>query len=84
MYRLLITASAEKDLRKLSDSLFRRINDHLLALQTEPRPAGIVKLSGSLMGWRIRVGDYRIVYQIDDETRSITIVRVRHRRDVYR
>ena len=50
MYRLLITASAEKDLRKLPDSLFRRINDHLLALCEEPRPAGVVKLSGSLIG----------------------------------
>ena len=84
MYRLLITASAEKDLRKLPDSLFRRLNSQILALQDEPRPAGVVKLSGSLIGWRVRVGDYRIVYQIDDESRSITIVRVRHRRDVYR
>ena len=84
MYRLLITASAEKDLRKLPASLFRRINDHLLALPVEPRPAGAVKLSGALVGWRVRVGDYRIVSQIDDETRSLTIVRVRHRRDVYR
>jgi mRNA interferase RelE/StbE len=84
MYRLLITASAEKDLRKLPDSLFRRINTQILALRDDPRPAGVVKLSGSLTGWRIRVGDYRIVFQIDDEARSITIVRVRHRRDVYR
>jgi mRNA interferase RelE/StbE len=84
MYRLLITASAEKDLRKLSDNLFQRINDHLLALQIEPRPTGVVKLSGSLVGWRIRVGDYRIVYQINDGDRSITIVRVKHRRGVYR
>ena len=84
MYRLLITASAERDLRKLPDSVFRRINDHLLGLQAELRPAGVVKFSGSLVGWRVRVGDHRIVYQIDDETRSITLVRVRHRRDVYR
>jgi mRNA interferase RelE/StbE len=42
------------------------------------------KLSGALEGWRVRVGDYRILYQIDDEAQTVTIVRVRHRREVYR
>lgn len=84
MYRLLITASAEKDLRKLSASLFQRMNEHILALRDDPRPAGALKLAGNLAGWRIRVGDYRILYLIDDTAHTVTLARVKHRREVYR
>jgi mRNA interferase RelE/StbE len=84
MYDLRITPSAEKDLRKLSASLFERVNLHILALRDQPRPSGALKLSGALAGWRIRVGDYRILYLIDDQARTITIARVKHRREVYR
>ena len=84
MYRLLIKASAEKDLRGLPASLFQRVNARILALREEPRPAGSLKLSGNLEGWRVRVGDYRILYQIDDAAQTLTIVRVKHRREVYR
>ena len=84
MYSLLIRTSAEKDLRKLPASLFRRINVKILALRENPRPSGALKLSGNLEGWRVRVGDYRILYQIDDAAETVTIARVRHRKDVYR
>ena len=84
MYRLQIKRAAEADLRRLPGPLFERINERILALRGEPRPAGVRKLQGREEGWRVRVGDYRIVYQIDDAGRLITIVRVRHRRDVYR
>ncbi len=84
MYALLLTASAEKDLRKLPRPTLERIHPKILALRETPRPAGVTKLSGDLEGWRVRVGDYRIVYQIDDAAQTVTIVRVRHRRDVYR
>ena len=87
MYQLFIKRSAERDLRRLPRPLFQRINRHILALRDDPRPAGTRKLKGALEGtlggWRIRVGDYRIVYQIDDGSESVTVVRVRHRRDVY-
>ncbi len=83
MYTLLIKHSAERDLRKLPDVIFRRINDKILASRDDPRPPGVRKLVGSnIEGWRIRVGDYRVLYQIDDEAQSATIVRVKHRREV--
>ena len=84
MYALLIKSSAERDLRKLPRSTLERINAKLLTLRDELRPPGSRKLSGNLEGWRVRVGDYRILYQIDDTDETVTVVRVRHRRDVYR
>lgn len=84
MYKLKIKSSAEKDLRGLPRSLFLRINQQVLALRSEPGPDGVRKLRGAVEGWRIRVGDYRIVYQIDDSAETVTVVRVKHRRDVYR
>jgi len=84
MYTLLLTASAEKDLRKLPRPILERIHAKILMLRTDPRPAGATKLSGNLEGWRVRVGDYRIVYQIDNTAQTITLARVRHRREVYR
>lgn len=84
MYKLFIKRSAERDLRKLPITTLRQINRRILALRTNPRPPGVRKLAGALEGWRIRVGDYRIVYQIDDSTQTVTIVRVKHRREVYR
>ena len=84
MYTLLLTASAEKDLRKLPRSILERIHAKILTLRNDPRPAGVTKLSGNLEGWRVRVGDYRIVYQINDAAQTITLARVRHRREVYR
>lgn len=84
MYRLRLKRTAEADLDGLPRPLFDRINERILALREEPRPVGVRKLQGGVEGWRIRVGDYRIIYQIDDGARTVTIIRVRHRRDVYR
>jgi mRNA interferase RelE/StbE len=84
VYTVLITSQAERDLHKLSKVTLKRVIPELLALSDIPRPAGVTKLIGDQEGWRIRVGDYRAVYQIDDEAQTVTIVRVRHRRDVYR
>ncbi|CUS06014.1 Plasmid stabilization system [Candidatus Promineifilum breve] len=84
MYRLQIKRSAEADLRRLPAPVFARINERLLTLRDEPRPPGVRKLQGQQEGWRIRVGEYRVIYLIDDSNRLITIVRVRHRRDVYK
>lgn len=83
-YRLQIKRSAEVDLRRLAEPIFTRVNERILALRDDPRPTGVRKLQGQQEGWRIRVGDYRVIYLIDDTARLITIVRVRHRRDVYR
>jgi len=61
-----------------------RIVEAMAVLGTVPRPTGFRKLTGSKSGWRIRVGDYRVVYEIADSVRVIRVHRVRHRNEVYR
>jgi mRNA interferase RelE/StbE len=84
VYALFIKRSAERDLRRLPRVLFARVNERILSLREDPRPHDVRKLVGSQEGWRIRVGDHRILYQIDDDARTVTIVRVKHRREAYR
>ena len=85
MYGIFIKASAEKEIRRLPRSARERITSAILALRNEPRPSGVRKLKGrDEEGWRIRVGDYRVLYRIDDDQRRVTIFRVGHRREVYR
>lgn len=84
MYEVIVERSAEKDLKKLSSEVRPRAVAALQALAKNPRPAGSRKLAGSENDWRIRVGDYRIVYEIADEIRIVRINRVRHRKDVYK
>jgi mRNA interferase RelE/StbE len=76
--------SARKDLEHLPDSVVDRILDKIENLSLEPRPPGCAKLQGSNSLWRIRVGDYRVVYRIDESNQIIDISLIRHRRDVYR
>ena len=84
MYRVLLERAAEKDLSRLSSQMHDRVVVALQALATNPRPPGCRKLAGSKSDWRIRVGDYRVVYEIADEIRIVRVNRVRHRREVYR
>lgn len=84
MYRVLLERAAEKDLARLSSEIHDRIIAAIQALATNPRPHGCRKLAGSKLDWRIRVGDYRVVYEIADEIRIVRVNRVRHRREVYR
>ncbi len=83
MYGVELRARAEKDISSLPPSVARRVLDTIGGLRENPRPAGIRKLEAE-GGHRIRVGDYRIVLEIDDDARRVTVVRVRHRRDAYR
>jgi len=82
-YSLEIKQSAQKELDALDDSVFRRIDRKILALADNPRPPGCKKLRGYKDQWRVRVGDWRVVYLIDDEAKLVTITRVAHRREVY-
>lgn len=84
MYRVFVERSAEKDLRRLSLDVRTRVADALGGLASNPRPAGSRKLAGTKHDWRLRVGDYRVIYEIADEIRVVRVYRVRHRRDVYR
>lgn len=81
-YRLLIRPSAQRELAKLPKRDYAAVRDAIRALADNPRPAGCIKLSGR-EGWRIRQGDYRVIYEIDDQEPTVTVLRVRHRRDVY-
>jgi mRNA interferase RelE/StbE len=80
---LLIKSSAQKELDALDEALFVRVDRKILALAVNPRPAGCKKLKGYKDLWRVRVGDWRIVYVIDDPAKLVTIARIAHRRDVY-
>jgi mRNA interferase RelE/StbE len=82
-YSLEIKHSAQRELDALDDAVFLRIDRKILTLADNPRPAGCKKLRGYKDQWRIRVGDWRVVYLIDDEAKLITIMRVAHRREVY-
>lgn len=84
MYRVLLERGAEKDLSRLSAEIHGCVIVAIQALASNPRPPGCRKLTGSKNDWRIRVGDYRIVYEIADEIRIVRVNRVRHRREVYR
>ncbi len=82
-YRLRITRRAYGELRKLPPAVTRRIQEAISDLADNPRPSGCIKLYGDA-GWRIRVGDWRVIYDVDDEAQTVTVLRAGHRRDVYR
>ena len=83
LYTVELTTAAAREVRKLDPHIRRRILSAITALQTDPRPAGVKKLSGYDDAWRIRIGDYRALYEIVDDTVLVTVFRVAHRRDVY-
>jgi mRNA interferase RelE/StbE len=82
-YTVRLKPRAERDLDRLPINVARRIWGRLLALEGESRPIGSSKLEGT-EGYRIRVGDCRVVYLLDDRARVVEVVRVAHRREVYR
>jgi mRNA interferase RelE/StbE len=82
-YSLEIKQSAQKELDALDDGLFSRIDRKILALADNPRPAGCKKLKGYKDQWRVRVGDWRVLYIIDDAQKMVAITRVAHRREAY-
>lgn len=83
-YFIKFKSSAAKELRNLPSEIKQRLKIALDKLRSEPRPYGVVKLQGDDQLYRIRVGDYRIVYLIDDESKLVRVTRIRHRRDVYK
>jgi mRNA interferase RelE/StbE len=82
-YSLEIKQSAQRELDALDDTLFTRIDRKILALADNPRPVGVKKLRGYKDQWRIRIGDWRVLYIVDDRAEVITITAVAHRREVY-
>lgn len=83
MYSVLLEKRAEKDLDALERSLRKKIVERLLLLRGNPRPAGSKKLAGLAVAWRLRIGDFRILYEINDKSREVRVYRVKHRSKVY-
>jgi mRNA interferase RelE/StbE len=82
-YAIDVKPSARRELDNLTDSLIARLMPKVEGLAATPRPSGCRKLRGYKDLWRIRVGDYRVLYIIDDDRMTVSITRVAHRRDVY-
>jgi mRNA interferase RelE/StbE len=82
-YRLLLLPRAQKELARLPIETYERLRNAIRSLAEEPRPLGCRKLSGR-QGWRIRVGDFRVIFEIEDAVKTVTVLHVGHRRDVYR
>lgn len=84
MFEVLLERSAEKDLRRLSSRVHDQVIDRIAALANNPRLIGSRKLAGTKHDWRIRVGDYRAIYEVADSIRVVRVYRIRHRREAYR
>lgn len=84
MYELIIKPAVEKQMDRLPAKVRQRVVGALEELRDNPRPSGCVKLQGEDDLWRIRVGQYRVVYTIQDDALIVLVVRVAHRKDIYR
>jgi len=83
-YRVFLTPEARRNMLALPKEVVRRVDACILALADKPRPPQTKKLKGEGGLWRVRVGDYRVVYRIEDERLVVVVIRVAHRRQVYR
>lgn len=82
-YTVVITASVQKMLAKLPDAIANKLETAMLALEYNPRPHGYKKLKGRVAN-RIRVGDYRIIYEVEDFILKVTVIDAGHRKEIYR
>jgi mRNA interferase RelE/StbE len=83
-YQVDLTPASVRQVKKLTPNIQQKVVLKLEELALEPRPDGVVKLQGAASLYRVRLGKYRIVYQIQDELLLVTVVKVAHRREVYR
>jgi mRNA interferase RelE/StbE len=82
-FQIILPKSVQKELDRLPDEIANRILARLAGMETNPRPVGVKKLRGR-DAWRIRVGDYRVIYEIHDRVLQIIVITIGHRREVYR
>ncbi len=82
-YQISITRKAQKELANLPTKDYESVKTDVRDLANSPRPRGCKKLSGR-EGWRIKVGDYRVIYEIDDKEKIVTVLHIGHRREIYR
>lgn len=79
-----IRRSAQKELDAIPSPHYEKLEEKLLSLRDTPRPVGCKILEGTEKNWRVRVADYRIVYEIDDRSQTITVIKIGHRSRIYR
>ena len=83
VYRVVLAGSVEHDVRRIGKKNLVRIMETITSLAHNPFPRGYKKLKASQRGYRVRVGDYRIIYEVDTEERIITVFHIRHRKEAY-
>jgi mRNA interferase RelE/StbE len=83
-YTVTLARSAAKELDALQAGIAERVFHAIEKLAGNPRPSGVVKLQGFKNLWRVRVGEYRVVFSLDEQKRVVDVAHVRHRKDVYR
>lgn len=82
-YQVVLTNAANRQLRKLPIQIAQRIQAQLLELENDPRPSGCKKLV-DVEAWRIRIGDYRVIYEIHDNILRISVIEIGHRKEIYK
>lgn len=82
-YKLTVASAVKQDVRGIDKGILDKILQKMRALAEEPFPLECRKLKGSTSSYRIRVGDYRIIYEVDTSARTVTVFHVRHRKDAY-
>jgi mRNA interferase RelE/StbE len=83
-YTVVISKSVQKQIDNLPNDVIDRVLEKIQNLALEPRPDGVVKLKGSDNEYRIRAADYRVRYEVDDESQLVQILQCKHRKDVYK
>lgn len=83
MYDVFVLPQAQKDLDKLDPSVFERVVKRVRLLAKDPRPQGSLKMTAE-EGYRIRIGDHRVLYRVDDDPKRVYVYRIKHRKDAYR
>jgi len=84
VYEVYLESSAERDLKNLPSKIFDSIINQIKGLSENPRPLNCRKITNSKNDWRIRIGKYRVIYEIDEKYKAVKIMKIRHRKDVYR
>jgi mRNA interferase RelE/StbE len=82
-YSIVFARSASKELESLENKVVARVVPRIMSLSDDPRPSGCKKLAGAVDAWRIRIGDYRVIYRVDDTASLVTVMVVRHRSRAY-
>ena len=83
-YEVKFSKGAKKQLRKLPLDIQERIQTKINDLAIEPRPNGVKKLQGDDNSYRVRVGDYRVIYELDDDVLIVTVIKIGHRSEIYK